>query len=327
MRQVLIETTGRPAAVSRLIEAPAPAIIPGHVRLEMLFSPVNPADLNYIEGNYGKKPVLPAVPGIEGVGRIVEVAAGVTGLRPGQLAIPLGPMGCWSTEMQLPAERVFALPEGLDPRQAAMLRVNPATAWGLLHATGSLPAGAWVAQNAASSAAAHCVMQLAAHLGLKTVNFVRRPESAAACLELGADVVLTDEADSLAAARAFPGFAAPALALNAVGGDSALRLMDLLSPGGTLVTYGAMGRQPVKVPNGFLIFKDVRLQGFWLTRWMESAPASEVHAVYRQLADLMLAGKMRQPVAAEYPLEELSQALEHAAAAGRGGKVLLRLSS
>ena len=168
MRQLQIETTGPPAAVVQLIETPGPSLIPGHVRLRMLFAPVNPADLNYIEGNYGKKPVLPAVPGIEGVGRIIETGGEVEGFRVGQLAIPLSGIGSWTEERVLPAAEVFVLPDGIDPRQAAMLRVNPATAWGLLHATGQLPEGHWVVQNAASSGAGHCVIQLARHLGLRT---------------------------------------------------------------------------------------------------------------------------------------------------------------
>jgi len=325
MQQILIQKTGEPASVAQLCEAPAPSLPPGHVRLRMKYAPVNPADLNYIEGTYGKKPVLPAVPGIEGVGEIIELAADVTGLTPGSLAISLGDMGCWAEEVVSPQEEIFVLPEGTDPVQAAMLRVNPATAWGLLHAAGPLPRGAWVVQNAASSNCGHCVIRIARHLGLCTLNLVRRAESAAACEALGAEAVLVDNTDTAAAARTLRDFAAPVLALNAVGGDSALRLMDLLAPGGTMVTCGAMARQPVKVPNSFLIFKDVRLRGFWLSRWLETAPADEVRGVYARLAALVAAGKLHQPVAAEYPLAEISAALRHAAAAARGGKVLLRI--
>jgi len=326
MKKILFSQTGEPAAVAQFHDAPSPPLPPGHVRLRMLYAPVNPADLNYMEGTYGKKPNLPAVPGIEGVGRITQIGEGVAGLTTGSLAIQLGGIGCWAEEIVRPADKVYALPDNIDPRQAAMLRVNPATAWGLLHLTGELPRSSWVVQNAASSAAGHCVIQLARHLGLRSLNLVRRAESAAACTALGADAVLVDDKEAVAAARALPDFQAPALALNAVGGDSAIRVMDLLAPAGTMVTYGAMSRQPVKVPNGYLIFKDVRLHGFWFTRWLESAPREEVRAKYEKLAALMSAGQLRQEVAAEYPLSEIAAALRHAAAAGRGGKVLLRIA-
>ncbi|HEX2750341.1 MAG TPA: 2-enoyl thioester reductase domain-containing protein [Verrucomicrobiales bacterium] len=325
MKHVFFENTGDPAAVVQWKDSPPPLLIPGHVRLQMLYSPVNPADLNFIAGHYGKKPELPSTPGMEGVGRITEIGEGVAGLTPGQLAIPLGGMGCWAEEIVRPAESVFALPEGIDPRQAAMLRVNPATAWGLLHAGGPLPKGAWVAQNAGSSAAGHCVIQLARHLGLRTLSLVRREESIAECTDLGGDAALLDSTEAVTAARALPGFALPALALNAVSGDSAVRLMDLLGPGGTMVTYGAMSRQPVKVPNGFLIFKGIHLRGFWVTQWLESAPADEVRMIYRELAELVVTGAIRQTIAAEYPLQEIKTALVHATASARGGKVIVKI--
>jgi trans-2-enoyl-CoA reductase len=169
------------------------------------------------------------------------------------------------------------------------------------------------------------VIGLARHLGLRSLSLVRRPESAAACLAAGADAVLPDDEEALAAAAAIPGFHPAALGLNAVGGDSALRLMNLLQPGGRLLTYGAMGRQPLKVPNGLLIFKGLELSGFWLTRWLASFPEEEGHKLYTQLAQLVAAGIIHQPVAAVYPLSSVTEAVRHAASAGRSGKILLQL--
>ena len=325
MLSALVEQTGVPHRVAQVVEQPLPEPGPGEVRLRMVFAPINPADLNFIEGTYGRKPDLPSPLGIEGCGVIDARGPGVT-LPVGRLAIPLSGIGCWAEAIVRPAAAVFVLPEVIDPVQAAMLRVNPATAWGLLHAAGPLAPGSWVVQNAASSAAGHCVIAVARHLGLRTLSLVRRPESADACRAAGADAVLVDGTDAADAARAIPDFRPAALALNAVGGDSALRLLNLLGPGGTMVTYGAMGRQPLKVPNGLLIFKDLRLVGFWLTRWLESAPAADVSALYQRLADLVLSGAIRQPVAAIHSLTNLPLALEQAAASGRNGKILLKLA-
>jgi mitochondrial enoyl-[acyl-carrier protein] reductase / trans-2-enoyl-CoA reductase len=324
MKEIVIEQTGHPSQVAKIRDTVPRSLPPQHVRVRMLFAPVNPADLNYIEGTYGKKPVLPAVPGIEGVGRIVEIGEGVDGISLDQLVLPLAGMGTWAETVVRKQRDIFPLPDGIDLRQAAMLRVNPATAWGLLHAVGKPAPNMVVVQNAASSGCGHCVIQLSRHLGLRTINLVRRAESIPACVELGADTVLLDDTSAVAAARAGHDFTAPTLALNAVGGDSAVRLMDLLAPGGTMVTYGAMARQPVKVPNGFLIFKDVRLCGFWLSRWLEQAPRDEICRLYGELASLVLAGALKQTVAAEYAIAAIHEALDHASRDARGGKVLLR---
>jgi mitochondrial enoyl-[acyl-carrier protein] reductase / trans-2-enoyl-CoA reductase len=286
---------------------------------------VNPADLNFIEGTYGRKPELPCVPGMEAAGVVDAAGPGVTGWEKGAPALPLRAGRCWAEYLLCRADELLPLPANCDPVQAAMLRVNPATAHGLLRAAGDLPPGSWVVQNTASSACGHCVIRLAKHRGLRVACLVRRPESAAECLALGADAALPDDAGAVPQLRALMADAPPRLALNAAGGDSALRLMDLLAPGGTLVTYGAMARQPLKVPNGFLIFKDITLRGYWMTRWLDTAPAEEVRAVYTELAALTAAGIIRQQVAAVYPLAEVRAAVTHAAQSGRGGKVLLAL--
>ncbi|HET6406769.1 MAG TPA: zinc-binding dehydrogenase, partial [Chthoniobacteraceae bacterium] len=112
------------------------------------------------------------------------------------------------------------------------------------------------------------------------------------------------------------------LALNAVGGESALRLANALSESGTLVTYGAMGRQPLRLPNGLLIFKDIRAVGFWLTRWTQHAAQPDQSAMLRELLALAGSGALRTEIEKTYPLEEAPAALAHARQGGRTGKIL-----
>lgn len=325
MRAAIFHRTGPPAECLEVTDLPLPVPGPGEVRLRMTHAPVNPADLNFIQGTYGRQPDLPCVPGMEGAGVVDATGEGVSGWAAGTPVVPLRAGNCWAEYQLCRAADLLPLPAGCDPVQAAMLRVNPATAHGLLRAAGPLPPGAWVLLNAASSACGHCVIQLAKLQGLRIACLVRRPESIAECLALGADAALTDDADAVPQLRELTADSPALLALNAVGGDSALRLMDLLGPGGTLVTYGAMARQPLKVPNGFLIFKALTLRGYWLTRWLDTAPAEEIHAVYTELAALTAAGHLRQPVAAVYPLAELKAAVTHGGQNARGGKVLLAL--
>ena len=284
-------------------------------------APINPADLNTIEGTYGVKPALPAVPGIEGCG-VVETSASPD-FHVGDRVMFLRRASTWSTHTTLPADSLFKLPAGIDPLQAAMLKVNPATAWRLLHGFEALNQGDWIVQNAGNSAVSRCVIQLARDLGIRTISFVRRPELEAELKSLGADHVLVDDDTGLACGRDILGGANAALAFNSVGGDSALRLMKLLRESGTHITYGAMGRKPVTMPNGLLIFRDIRVRGLWVTRWTEATPADEVGAVYQNLAARVAAGRLVQPVSATFALDAFQDALAALDAPGREGKVLL----
>lgn len=316
---------GLPADVLRL-EPYEPAAPQRHeVLVRMLYAPINPADLNFIEGTYGKQPTFPALPGNEGCGRVEAVGSEVESLAVGDLVILLHPIGTWSRYL-LAAENQFArLPATLDPIQASMLRVNPTTAWQMLHEFRTLLKGEYVLQNASNSGVGRAVIQIAAHLGLQTINFVRRAEVMEELCTQGAETVLLDNDQGVAEARELLGKKSLRLALNAVGGDSALRQMELLAPGGAQVTYGAMSRKSLKVPNKFLIFKNLEIRGYWLTRWIEHASHAQIAEVLKPLADMMLHGKLTLPIHQIVPLENFRDAVHLAAQDGRNGKVVLAL--
>jgi mitochondrial enoyl-[acyl-carrier protein] reductase / trans-2-enoyl-CoA reductase len=321
-KQLVFSEFGNPKAVLHLEDHPltseSPA--PGEVRVRILAAPLNPADINTIEGTYGVKPPLPATPGIEGCG-VVEASASPD-FEPGDKVAFLRRASTWASHTTVPSESLFKLPPGIDPLQAAMLKVNPATAWQLLHGFSMLEDGSWIVQNAGNSAVGRCVIQLARDLGIHTVSFVRRAELVEELQALGADHVFIDDDAGLASAREVLGGANAELAFNAVGGESALRLMKLLRESGTHITYGAMGRKPITLPNGLLIFRDIQVRGLWVSRWIENAPAAEVRGVYENLAARVAAGKLVQPVDSTYPLEKAGEALARLEAPDRSGKVL-----
>jgi len=290
----------------------------------MLAAPINPADINVIEGKYGDLPPLPATIGNEGVGRVVRLGSGVDNVQTGQWVLPMG-FGTWTQEMIVPAGQIVALPGGLDPFQAAMLTVNPATAWRMLHDFVELAPGDWIVQNAANSGVGRSVIQLARTLGWRTLNVVRRPELVEELKAAGGDVVVTEEVDLRKEVKALTGGAKPRLALNAVGGKSALNIANSLANGGAMVTFGAMSKQSLNLPNGLLIFQNMHFHGFWLKRWREKAAREVLEATYSQLAGHLAAGTLHTPVHAVFPLGKIQDALAEAARESRGGKVLLDL--
>ena len=210
---------GRPDEVIELIDQPDPGEPgAGEVVVETELFPINPADLLNLEGKYGATPPpLPMIPGAEGVGRIAKAGAGVNHVKAGDRVLLPGP-GTWRERIKAPAKAVFALPEGVDPKQLAMLRVNPPTAWLMLHEFVAPKPGQWLIQNAANSGVGHCLIRLAREAGVKTVNVVRRAELADELRAAGADVVLTDGPNLDARVRAAIGDGALPLAIDAVGG-------------------------------------------------------------------------------------------------------------
>lgn len=299
------------------------AVPPGanEVMVRMLSAPINPADLNMIEGKYGEARPLPDVPGNEGCGRVVAVGVGVDRSWVGRLVLVADQ--AWRESGNWPVAGLVAVPDGLSADHAAVLRVNPPTAWLLLQEFARLRAGDWVLQNAATSAVGRAVIEIARHHGWKTLNLVRRAAAAEELRALGAEAVVVDDGNMAAAAQEVLGGAVPRLALNAVGGVSATRLAGLLGPGGTLVTYGAMSKEALKIPNGFLIFRDLVFRGFWLTRWLRAASPADRDTLLGNVFRLAASGCFAPRVAAEFPLAEVIPAVTRGAEGG--GKVLLRL--
>ena len=91
------------------------------------------------------------------------------------------------------------------------------------------------------------------------------------------------------------------------------------------VTYGAMSKEALKIPNGFLIFRDLRFRGFWLTRWLREADPAERAALFAEVYRLAGLGCFRPRVAATFPMAQAREAVALAASGSANGKVLLRL--
>lgn len=294
------------------LELPPPE--PDEVRVRVLAASINPADLNQLEGTYGERPALPAIPGNEGIG-VVEEGNGE--FAKGDFVLlnrqAWRQSGNWKTANLVPVGEVT------DVAQLAMLRINPPTALRMLSDFADLKEGDWVLQNAANSGVGRWISAISARRGLRLVSLVRR-EFETSCV--AGEHRLIEGPDAAARIRDLAGESGVRLALNAVGGESASLLMKCLSPGGTLVTYGAMSRKPLSVSNGHLIFKDIRVRGFWVSQWLKTAPVADIRAMYVELAAMLRNGEIKVPVANIYPLADAKAALREAMQSGRTGKVL-----
>ena len=321
------ETHGNPADVLHVESGPWPTPAAGEVIVKMRAAPINPADLNQIEGKYPVRAELPATPGFEGAGVIVDVGTKIKGLTNGSLVILPHNVGTWREAVAVNADELVVVPEGIKPVHAAMLKINPMTAWRLLHDYVDLARGNWLIQNAANSAAGRAVIQIARELGYKTVNIVRRSELIDELRAEGGDVVLIDSENLRRAVE--DAIAGPPirLGLNAVGGESALRLANCLAPGSTLVTYGAMSLQPLKIPNGLLIFKDLRFRGIWINKWYDNATPAQRMEAFQHLFEMAKRGLLQTKVEKAYPLSEAKIAVAHAALGQRSGKIIFEFAA
>jgi len=295
----------------------------GQVLIEVLAAPINPSDVLTLTGEYGILPPLPAVGGMEGVGKVIQLGEGVENLTVGQRVLLMGAGGTWTTHLHANAKQLVPVPDGMDAQQQAMMTVNPPTSLLLLSEFVDLKPGDWVIQNAANSAVGGYLIQIARKRGIKTINVVRRESAVEALVKAGGDVVLVDGKDlRKRVARATGGGRVP-LAVDAIGGAATERLANAVIKGGMVVNYGLLSGEPCQFSGASLVFRDLTLRGFWLAKWYAEASAKQRTAVFAELGQMIAEGSLYARVQASYPIDQIKKAVAVAATGGRDGKILI----
>ncbi|KAF7708704.1 hypothetical protein HF521_017761 [Silurus meridionalis] len=224
---------GDPIQAVQLETLQLPALEAKSVLVKMLAAPINPSDINMIQGSYAILPDLPAVGGNEGVGQVLEVGSQVHMVKVGDWVIPRDAgLGTWRTAAVFSESDLVTVPSDISLISAATLGVNPCTAYRMLSDFENLVPGDTVIQNAANSGVGQAVIQIAAAKGVHTINVVRdRPDLQQLTDRLkamGATYVIKEEALRKPEMKdIFKVCSRPKLALNGVGGKSATELLRI----------------------------------------------------------------------------------------------------
>ncbi|OAD57160.1 putative trans-2-enoyl-CoA reductase, mitochondrial [Eufriesea mexicana] len=280
--------------------------------------PVNPADINTIQGKYPNKPPLPAVPGNEGVGEVIAIGSNIKHLNVGDRVIPNGShLGTWRTHANYTSEELMKVPKEVGTIEASMLNVNPCTAYRMLKDFVSLKPGDTVIQNGGNSAVGQMVIQLCKLWNYKSVSVVRdRPniqELKDYLISLGADEIFTENEVKKTQTFKSKKLPSPKLALNCICGQNALEVLRHLAHGGIMVTYGGMSREPLTVPTSALIFKDITIKGFWMTAWTKANMNSlERESMFSELGALFKDKKLKAPPHKLVPFCQYQEAVTNA---------------
>ncbi|KAL8823577.1 MAG: hypothetical protein Q9191_005731 [Dirinaria sp. TL-2023a] len=327
------------------------SISPPHstlLTLRTLAAPHNPADINQIQGTYPTTPDFitslgtpnpVAVPGNEGCFEVLSAGSAAKSVKRGDWVIPRATgLGTWRTHLQIDESKVVRVEkEGLKSTQVATVSVNPVTAWRMLKDFVQLKAGDWFIQNGANSGVGRAAIQLGKIWGLRNIAIVRaRPGEEGERLKgeleaLGATRVVTDAQvaekdfkDQVKEWTSGGGEKVP-LGLNCVGGDAAMAMAKVLSASGHLVTYGAMSKSPMRVGASMLIFKDLRFNGFWVSKWADANPEEKLKTV-EEVLQLIRQGDLKDVPMVEVPWnwdtkkEALVEAVQNTLEGYRKGK-------
>ena len=234
MRQIWIPRTGG-ADVLEVREAPDPEPGPGEVRVRVQASGVNFADLMARMGIYPDAPPLPAVVGYEVAGVIDAVGEGVDPGRVGEDVAAMTRFGGYATVVTVPDRQAVRRPAGMDAVTGAAIPVTGLTAWMMCEAIGRVRAGDRVLVHSAGGGVGLMALDLLKWRGATAIGTASAGKHAR-LLERGYEQVIDYRTEDFAAVlKDDPGFD---LILDAVGGESWSKGLDLLRAGGRLVMFG-----------------------------------------------------------------------------------------
>jgi len=303
---------------------------PTEVLVRWLASPINPLDINLVEGTYATKNKLPAIGGAEGVGQVEKVGNGIFDLKAGDHVLSLASL-TWTEFGVVQAKDLLKIRKEIDLISGAQLLINPPTAYCMLKFYEDLKPGDFIIQNAANSGVGRAVIQLARAFGLKSINLVRDrsdiEELRKELKSIGADYVFTEQEFAKDGRKFVASLKQKIkLACNGVGGRSALAISAAVCHSGTCVTYGGMSRQPHEFSTGSLVFKNLKAVGHANGPWVRDPKNTDKrNRMYEELQDLILANKLKPTPVQTHKLENFSQAI-HRQIDGKHGKQLLYVS-
>ncbi|MCR6499169.1 zinc-dependent alcohol dehydrogenase family protein [Shinella sp. CPCC 101442] len=314
MLRAVVRAFGDPRQVIGLEETERGTPGSGEVEIRIRRAAVNPSDLIPVTGAYRSRTALPFVPGFEGVGEIVRLGAGVSGLAIGQRVLPIGASGLWQGHLIRPAEWCFAVPDDLADDQAAMAYVNPLTAFRLVDAVSTHfrgTTGRRIGVTAAASAIGKMLLVLLAEAGFQPVALVRSAATATRLAESFSGEIVTASTPALDAV------------LDAVGGEAGNALFRNIRPGGAFIQYGALSGAQLDPALVTARREEVAFSFLWLRNWVHSAPRATIAAEFDRSFTGIRAGYLASAIDTVFALSELPAALARQDDPSRTGKLLI----
>lgn len=250
------------------------------VRVEIRAAGVNFADIDQRRGQYRDGPAPPFVPGLEGAGIISERGADVDAWDVGDEVCCFFPHGgAYSESAVTKAAYVFEKPDSLSFGDAGGFLVRTFTAHNVVHEWGGLDSSETVLITAAAGGVGSIATQFAAQTGATVIGAASTESKRTFAEQCGADVTV-DPTDSAFVANVTEavGDGSVDLLLDAVGGQLFKNGLDIVRPGGRIVTYGVASGDPTAMLASQLFYQNKSVSGYHLLNGMKTVPERVLQA-------------------------------------------------
>ncbi|MED6133006.1 hypothetical protein PIB30_024234 [Stylosanthes scabra] len=294
----------------------------GEVRVKHKSIGVNFIDVYFRTGVY-EAPSFPYTPGVEAVGVVVAIGAGVTSAKVGDMVGYAGrPLGSYAEEQILPAEKVVPVPPSIDPAIGASILSKGMTALFLLRNCFKVEPGHTILVHAAAGGVGSLLCQWANALGATVIGTVSNKVKAAQAREDGCHhVIIYTEEDFVARVNEITSGNGVEVVYDSVGKDTFQGSLECLKLRGYMISFGQSSGRPDPVPLSSLAAKSLFLTRPTLLHYFVTH--DELLEASREVFAKVASGVLKVRVNHTYPLSEAAKAHEDIESRRTSGSIVL----
>ena len=306
------------------VELPKPQA--NDVVIKVHASPVNPSDIAFIQGVYNVVKSLPAIPGFEASGIIVDAGNNIKNMIGKKVScfVQDNRSGTWSEFVVANLDDVILLKDEMDMNQAACFSVNPFTAHGLFEIALLRNCSA-IIQNTSGGQVASILRTMAQEHNIEVIDIVRKKESADKLIKEGAKNVLVDTEDDFK--DQLTGLSQKlhaTVAYDAIGGSLSGLMYNAMPEDSELVVYGGLSNKPINdIDVMEVIFKNKIISGFNLMDWKAELDNEEFEKISENLQYKFISGAYSTKIRSISSLDDIVAELRGYISDMSAGKLLL----
>lgn len=308
-------------------DVPAPRLESGCLRIRVVATAVNRADLLQRRGFYPPPPGASEILGLECSGEVVEAADDVEGWGAGDRAMALLAGGGYAEEVVVHAGSALRVPDRISLLEAAAVPEVFLTVFRNVFQLGALREGGAVLVHGGGSGIGTAAIQMLKAAGSTIVVTAGSEEKCLRCRELGADVAVNYRVgDFVAAAKEATGGRGVDVVLDSIGAPYLEQNLAALAVGGKLVLIGLMGGAQAKLGLGVILMRRLQVIGSTLRALPEEEKADIVNGFLVAFGDALDSGDIAPVVDRVLPLSQASEAHRVMQASTHFGKIILEIA-
>lgn len=304
-----------------LADVSVPLRAPGEVLVRVRCASLNFPDLLMTRGEYQFKPAVPFTSGLEFAGEVIE-ADPASGFVPGDRVMGGNKTGAFAEIASVAADKLTAMPRGMDFPAAAAMGAAYSTAYTGLVEFGDLKPGQWVLVHGASGGVGLAACDLAHALGARVIATTGSADKRERITALAQpDAVILAEGRFREAVAELTGGALADIVFDPVGGDVFDESTRCVAFGGKLVVVGFTSGRIAEISTNIPLIKGFSIVGLRAGEYARRFP-ERGRAISHAITALAEEGRITPAIDRTLPLSRWREGFEAMARRELVGKVV-----